>query len=311
MPQEYHTPVLSGEVFHFLYTSPDGIYVDGTLGGGGHAENILMNSSSHAALIGFDLDPEAVAFSLRRLERFSGRVRVVHDSYANLNGRLRELRVDRISGLLLDLGVSSWQIDQNARGFSFQNDGPLDMRMDPGRPLTAREVVNGYDEKRLAAVIWNYGEERASRRIARAVAAARVRGPIETTGSLASVIGSAVGGRMLTKTLARVFQALRIEVNDELGNLRKCLADALDVLQEGGRIVVISYHSLEDRIVKQFFRAASARVEVPATKLLPVRPRKPLLNVLTPRPVVASEEEVRANPRARSAKLRAAERTER
>ena len=311
MPQEYHTPVLAGEVLHFLYTSPDGIYVDGTLGGGGHTENILMNASSQATLIGFDLDPEAVAFSKKRLERFGGRVTVVHDNYANLKSCLRELNIGRINGLLLDLGVSSSQIDQKGRGFSFQNDGPLDMRMNPDQPLTAREVVNGYDEQRLADVIWNYGEERAARRIARAVTAARSRGPIETTGSLAAVVGSAVGGRMLTKTLARVFQAVRIEVNDELENLRRCLADALEVLQEGGRIVVISYHSLEDRIVKQFFRAESARTEIPATKLLPARPRKPLLNVLTPRPVVAADEEVRANPRARSAKLRAAERTER
>lgn len=309
MPQDFHTPVLAGEVLRFLCNAPDGIYVDGTLGGGGHAENILMNTSSHARLIGFDLDPEAVESSTTRLGRFGERVTVVRDNYANLRARLREMDIERINGLLLDLGVSSRQIDRDERGFSFQGDGRLDMRMDTGASLTAWEVVNSYEESRLVDVIKNYGEERSARRIARAIVRARDRSPIDMTGALAGIIESAAGGRMLTKTLARVFQAIRIEVNNELGNLRRALADVLDMLQEGGRIVVISYHSLEDRIVKQFFRAESARMEIPATKLLPARPSNPRLAVLTPRPVGATDEEVRANPRARSAKLRAAERT--
>ena len=309
MPTDFHTPVLSGEVLHFLCNSPDGIYVDGTLGGGGHAENILMNTSSHSTLIGFDLDPEAVAFSTARLERFGARATVAAGSYANLRDRLREMDIERISGLLLDLGVSSRQIDRDERGFSFQRDGRLDMRMDTTQSLTAWDVVNSYGEQRLAELIRDYGEERSARRIARAVTRSRSRRPIDTTGELAGVIAAAAGDRMLTKTLARVFQAIRIEVNNELGNLRRALTDVVGMLQEGGRIVVISYHSLEDRLVKQFFRAEAARMEAPATKLLPARPRTPLLDILTPRPVVAGDEEVRANPRARSAKLRAAERT--
>jgi len=308
MPHEYHTPVLTGEVLHYLCTSPDGIYVDGTLGGGGHAEKILINISPGGRVIGFDLDPDAVSFSQTRLQRFEKRISVVHDSYANLSSRLKEMGIDRIHGLLLDLGVSSHQIDEKERGFSFQHEGRLDMRMDKTQSLSGWEVVNSYAESEFADLIHNFGEERNARRIARAVTAARAKQPIETTGDLVQVVGSAVGNRMLTKTLARVFQAIRIEVNNELGNLRRTLFEVMTLLHHGGRIVVISYHSLEDRVVKQFFKAESAETMPVTNKLLPPLPRQARLAVLTAKPVIATEEEIRTNPRARSAKLRAAER---
>jgi 16S rRNA (cytosine1402-N4)-methyltransferase len=208
---------------------------------------------------------------------------------------------------LLDLGVSSYQIDEPSKGFSFQTDELLDMRMDRHQQVDAKHVVNQYDEQALVDILWTYGEEKHSRRIAKAIVQRRIEQPIETTGQLAALIERTIGGRFLNKTLARVFQAIRIEVNNELENLRQALCDCVDVLNPGGRLVVISYHSLEDRLVKYAFRAASAQSIPSGNKIIPDTPLQPVLTMLTRKPVTASEEEMAVNPRSRSAKLRAAE----
>ncbi|MEW5798898.1 MAG: 16S rRNA (cytosine(1402)-N(4))-methyltransferase RsmH [Bacteroidota bacterium] len=304
----YHVPVMLNEVLAHLVTTPDGIYVDGTLGGGGHAEKILERLSPHGTLIGIDTDADAIQEAGRRLKHFQSSLQLVHDNTSHIADILRSKQITAIHGLLLDLGVSSFQLDEASKGFSFRGDERLDMRMDRRQSLDAHSVVNTYDEEHFADILWKYGEEQQSRRIARAVARKRETAPIETTGQLASIIESVVGGRFLTKTLARVFQAIRIEVNNELERLQNILHDSLDCMATGGRIVVISYHSLEDRIVKKFF-ASSAATHIPSgNKFQPDAPRVPELRIITKKPIEASEEEQRINPRSRSAKLRAAER---
>ena len=298
----YHEPVLCREALSFLLTDKDGVYVDGTLGSGGHAESICEQLSPRGRLIGFDADGDAIAEAGKRLQRFGERVTIVEANFRLLRERLAGAK---IAGLLLDLGVSSHQLDDGTRGFSFRSDDRLDMRMDRRAQFSAWDVVNTYPEEQLAKILWEYGEERLSRRIARSVVRAR---PVDTTGSLASIVERCVGGRFLTKSLARVFQALRIEVNSELASLREVLAAVPDVLQPGGRCVVISYHSLEDRIVKDFFRAEAAERIPSGNALVPDTPRVPRLTLLTKKPVVAGKEEYERNPRARSAKLRAAAR---
>lgn len=308
MGSSFHTPVLAAAVVQYLPTAPDGVYVDGTLGGGGHAEAILMRLSSRGQLIGFDRDEQALLFARARLAQFGDRVRYIHENCANLRPVLEKLGVEQIHGLLLDLGISSHQVDDAVRGFSFQRDAHLDMRMDAWQQLDGWTVVNTYDEQRLADMFWTYGEEKLSRRIARRIVDARQHRSIDTTGELASIVESAVGRRFLQKSLARVFQAIRIEVNDELENLRNVLRDALDVLVLGGRIVVISYHSLEDRIVKDFFRTEARSAAPSGSKYLPDRPRQARLAILTKKPITPGADEIAQNPRARSAKLRVAER---
>jgi len=267
-----------------------------------------MNTSSSARLIGFDMDSNAIEFARRRLGKFGDRVLYVHDSFASLRKRLHAIKVNRIRGLLLDLGISSRHINEANRGFSFQQDSRLDMRMDQRNTLDAWTVINNYDQDRLTHVLQEYGEERLSRRIAKAIIAKRKHKGVDTTRDLAAIVEAATGRKFLQKSLARIFQAIRIEVNDELENLRIVLRDAMDVIDSGGRIVVISYHSLEDRIVKEFFRKESRRSVPSGTKLLPDRPLEPRLKVLTKRPIVPEPLEIAQNDRARSAKLRAAER---
>jgi len=308
MEPAYHTPVLLAETLAWLPTNPDGIYLDGTLGGGGHAEGLLHVLSSGGRIIGVDRDPDAVAFARERLGSYGPRVVIVNENAASLARVLREMEIASIDGALFDLGVSSHQIDEPERGFSFQRDGRIDMRMDArGGGADGRHVVNSYSAERLASVFRAFGEERAARRIAGEIVRAREAGPIETTGDLARIIGHAVYGNVLQKTLARVFQAIRIEVNDELGNLRKMLHGAVAALAPGGRIVVISYHSLEDRIVKEYFRDEAKTVIKAASKLAPDEPRQAAIRVVTKKPIVAGEEEQRVNPRSRSAKMRVAE----
>jgi len=308
MIDEYHTPVLVDAVLHYLQPTPGGIYVDGTLGGGSHSEQILMHSSPSSRVIGFDMDPDAIAFASRRLKQFGERVRFVRDNVANLRKRLSELSIARLDGLLLDLGISSHQIAAGGRGFSFQEPGRLDMRMDPANRIDAWGVINTYDEVRLSEILWNFGEERGSRRIARRIVEKRKQGPVDTTIDLAGIVKSAVGEKYLPQTLARVFQAIRIEVNGELENLKAALENSMEYVAPGGRIVVISYHSLEDRTVKEFFKEESKAFTKSGTKLLPDRPSEPRLRVLTKKPVVPSSAEIAANARSRSAKLRSAER---
>ena len=303
----YHTPVLLQEALFFLLTARNGFYVDGTLGGGGHAEAILEQLTHSGKLIGIDLDDDALKTAGKRLERFGECAIFVQENFRNIKSVLSHNDIKSVQGILLDLGVSSYQIDEPSKGFSFQTDELHDMRMDRHQQVDAKHIVNKYDEQALVDILWTYGEEKHSRRIAKAIVQRRVEQPIETTGQLAALIERTVGGRFLNKTLARVFQAVRIEVNNELENLRQALCDCVDVLNPGGRLVVISYHSLEDRLVKYAFRAASAQSIPSGNKIIPDTPLQPVLTMLTRKPVTASEEEMAVNPRSRSAKLRAAE----
>ncbi len=307
MDKWYHVPALVESVLRYLPANPDGIYVDGTVGGGGHAESIMKRLSPRGRLVGFDVDDEALEVARQRLVRFAPRTVLLHENAANLRSALASQGIQKIDGLLMDLGVSSHQIDDARRGFSFQGEGRLDMRMDRRRELDAWMVVNQYGEERLAGLFHVYGEEHSSRRIAAAIARERTIRPIDTTARLAEIIAGVVGQRLVTKSMARVFQAIRIEVNDELENLQRVLDESVHLLQSGGRIVVISYHSLEDRIVKQTFLREAKRWTPSGNKYLPDRPRVPRLQILTKKPMTAGPAERAENPRARSAKLRAAE----
>jgi 16S rRNA (cytosine1402-N4)-methyltransferase len=295
------------EALFYLLTARNGFYVDGTLGGGGHAEAILMQLDHSGKLIGIDLDDDALKAAGKRLERFGERAIFVKENFRNINSVLSHNDIKSVQGILLDLGISSYQIDEPTKGFSFQTDELLDMRMDRHQQVDARHIVNQYEEQALVDILWMYGEEKHSRRIAKAIVQQRVEQPIATTGQLAALIERTVGGRFLSKTLARVFQAIRIEVNNEMENLKQVLCNCVDVLNPGGRLVIISYHSLEDRLVKYAFRAASARSIPSGNKIIPDTPLQPVLNILTRKPVTASAEEMAINPRSRSAKLRAAE----
>ncbi len=304
MPTAYHIPVLRDAAVRILVSDPSWTYVDGTLGGGGHAEAICEKLSGSGRLIACDRDESALMFSRERLARFGERVMFRHAEFGSIGNLLRRLRAAPIGGVLLDLGVSSFQLEEGPRGFSFQGAYPLDMRMDRRQGRTAADVVNRSSERDLAAILFRYGEERASRRIARAIVTRR---PLATTADLGRAVGEAVGNRFLVKSLARVFQALRIEVNGELDQLHAALEGVTPLLRRGGRLVVISYHSLEDRIVKEFFREQAADRISSGNRLVPDTPRAPLLRILTRRPLLPTPEEVEGNPRARSAKLRAAE----
>lgn len=303
----YHTPVLRNEVLSLLVTSTGGVYVDATLGGGGHAEAILRRLDPTGKLVGIDADSDAIHIASAKLSPFGEQVILVHDNFRNISSALSQRGFNQANGILFDLGVSSYQLDEPSKGFSFRSDDRLDMRMDRSQTLDACEVVNRYNERELADVFWKYSEERASRAIARAIARHRRRSAIETTGDLTGIVRSVVGDRFLVKSLARIFQAIRIEVNDELENLRQALGQAITILTGGGRLVVISYHSLEDRIVKEMLKGAAATSRASGTKLLADTRVEPRLKILTKKPIQASEEEVQNNPRARSAKLRAAE----
>ena len=279
----YHTPVLLKEVVALLQPHRGGVYVDATLGGGGHATELLQASAPDGRLIGLDRDEEALVASRERLKEWGARVELVRANFGELEETLMNVGLTAVDGIVFDLGVSSRQFDEPTRGFSFQREGPLDMRMDRNTGQTARDVLNTASEKELADIFYLYGEERRSRSIAKRIVAAR---PIETTVQLADLVGPR-HGRIHPAT--RVFQALRIYVNDELGNLKRGLESASRVVKSGGRIAVISFHSLEDRIVKRYFKET------------------PTLRIITRKPVTAAEEELETNPRARSAKLRVAE----
>ena len=295
-----HIPVLLNEVLAWLSPQPDRIYIDGTLGGGGHAEAILRASSPTGRLLGLDADPAALARVSRRLHPFGDRVVLVQRNFRHLAAVAEMVGISAVDGILLDLGLSSFQLGAG-RGFSFQSDALLDMRFDPEQPTTAADLVNRLPENELADLIYRYGEERRSRRIARAIVRAR---PLQRADALAQVVLSAVGRspKQRIHPATRTFQALRIAVNDELGALEAVLPQAVQLLRPGGRLVVISFHSLEDRIVKWFFRREAGRDHG-----MPVN-TPPRLRILTKRPVVATAEEIALNPRSRSAKLRAAER---
>lgn len=308
--QEYHKPVLVNETLALLAPREGGVFVDATLGGGGHSVELLKRIGPSGTLVGIDRDQEAIWSAQSRLESYDGQIILIQGNFKDFNSILASAGVNEIDGALFDLGVSSHQLDA-ARGFSFQRDEPLDMRMnrEPGIP-SAADVANGYTEAELADVIWKYGEERYSRRIARAIVSRREREKIVTTKQLADIVLSAMpGGRKWQEIhpATRTFQAIRIEVNEELEAIEKALPEAIEALRIGGRVAVISFHSLEDRIVKNIFRRYSGYCECPPRMPECRCGAKEVLKVLTRKPVVPSAEEIEENPRSRSSKLRCAE----
>ncbi len=305
MTESPHIPVLLAPTLALLEVRQGGRYIDGTVGGGGHALAILEASGPDGRLLGLDQDPQALQIAGARLP--NDQVVLVNANFRDLQRVASEHGFTNVDGILLDLGVSSLQFDTAERGFAFQHDAPLDMRMSPATPVTAADLVNSLPEGELADIIYEYGEEPASRRIARAIVAAR---PIQTTGQLAQVVARAAGkpGRWRIHPATRTFQALRIAVNDELGALTAALPQAVSLLAPGGRLAVISFHSLEDRIVKTFFRDEARDCICPPRQPVCTCGHTATLRIITRKPVEADEAEVQQNSRARSAKLRVAER---
>ncbi len=299
-----HTPVLVDEVVRFLMTGREGIYIDGTVGTGGHAEAILEAGGEGVSLVGIDRDPRALAEASERLRRFGGRVKLVQGDFSDIS---RHSGGHKLQGALLDLGISSLQISDRERGFSYLEDGPIDMSMGPDGG-DVRKLLEEASEEELAGIIRRFGEERRSRAIAREIVRERRSGKLERISRLRAAVERAAPPSDRISTLARVFQALRIWANRELDELNAFLPAAMELCAEGGRLVLISYHSLEDRIVKTFFRGEEKGCTCPSDFPRCVCGRKPGLRILTRRPVVPGDDEISENPRARSAKLRAAER---
>ena len=308
MSDIYHIPVMVDEVCDNLIWDENGIYVDGTAGGGGHSKAILERLDERAKLIALDQDEDAIV----RIERIfappENRGTAIVGNFKDIAELIRSVGVRQVSGIFLDLGVSSHQIDTPERGFSYRFDGPLDMRMSSAGELTAKDVINTYTESELVRIFKFYGEERHSRAIARRIAQARADKLVATTEDLRSIVVSVVAQRFQNKSLSRIFQALRIEVNQELGALRTALESSLEVLVASGRLVVLTYHSLEDRIVKQFFKKEAEACNCPPQFPECVCGKKKRLDILTRRSLCPDDAEVLANPRARSARLRAASR---
>lgn len=305
----HHISVLLNECIDNLNIRPDGIYVDGTMGGGGHSLEIAKRLTT-GRLICIDQDPNAHEAAGKRLVEYKDRITFVRDNFGNIKSILDSLGIEKIDGMLLDIGVSSHQLDEAERGFSYQQDAPLDMRMNPDRPFSAYDVVNGYDEDELDRVIFTYGEERWARRIAQFIVKEREAKPIETTGELVDIIKKAVpkGARKDGPHPAkRTFQAIRIEVNGELEVLQRAIDDVAARLAVGGRLCIITFHSLEDRIVKEAFRKQENPCICPPQFPVCVCGKKPLGRVITRKPILPSKEELEENPRSRSAKLRVLE----
>ena len=300
-----HQPVLYKEIIHALQPRRGGRYVDGTLGAGGHARGILEASVPDGQLLGLDVDPQALALARKILAPYEQRIHLVQASYVSLSAQLAKLGWDKVDGIVLDLGASSMQFDTLERGFSFAQDAPLDMRFGPSMLKTAADLVNELPERELADLIYQYGEERDSRKIARAIVRAR---PLHMTRELVAIIEAVSprrGDRIHPAT--RTFQALRIAVNEELASIEKVLPQAVTSLKSGGRLAVISFHSLEDRIVKDFFREQSRDLINPPYEQIYPEERKATLKEVNRKPITPSDEEVKSNPRARSAKLRIVE----
>lgn len=305
MENGFHQPVLKEQAVEYLIKSKDGVYVDCTLGGGGHSGYILQNTSPDALLVGIDADPDALEYASKRLDRFPNKF-LRPAFFDQLEIVLYEAGRYPVDGVLYDLGISSHQVDEDRRGFSFQAEGPLDMRFDRRQTISAASVLNAYSQNDIERIIREYGEERHWRAISREIVKRREIAPFQTTTELSEIVRSIVGERFLNKSLARVFQALRIEVNQELRRLQDSLETAFRFLKQGGRLVVISYHSLEDRIVKDFFREKNLSCVCPPDLPTCVCDKVQEVEILTRRPVVPGEDEIRMNPRSRSAKLRAA-----
>jgi 16S rRNA (cytosine1402-N4)-methyltransferase len=307
-PAGGHVPVLWREALDLLAPRPGGAYVDCTLGGGGHAAGILERSGPDGRLLGLDADPSALVEAGRRLSPFAGRCTLAHANFGDLEKTARWNGFDEVEGVLFDLGVSSFELDRPERGFSFRGEAPLDMRLDPTRGETAADLVNRLPEAEIAQLLFDYGEESRGRSIARAICAARQRSPVLLTTDLAAIVERAVGRSGRIHPATRTFQALRIAVNHELDTLAAALPQAFDLLVPGGRIVVISFHSLEDRIVKHFFAERARGCICPPVVPVCVCGHKPTVALLTKKAIVPGEEEIARNPRSRSAKLRGARR---
>lgn len=308
-----HVSVLLQETIDGLAVKPDGIYVDGTTGGGGHSYEICKRLGENGRLIGIDQDAEALAAAEKRLEPFAGIVTMVKSNYAQMKEVLKQLGIDKVDGIVLDLGVSSYQLDNAERGFSYREDAPLDMRMDREQTLTARDIVNEYPESELYRIIKEYGEERFAKNIARNICKRRQDKPLETTFELVDIIRGSIPAKARngkSHPAKRTFQAIRIECNQELEVLRQALDEMVDLLKDGGRISIITFHSLEDRMVKTSFRRQENPCTCPPDFPVCVCGNKPKGKVITRKPILPSEEECEQNTRSKSAKLRVFERIE-
>lgn len=305
-----HKSVLLHECIQALHIRPDGTYLDGTLGGAGHSLEIVRRLTEGGRLIGVDRDETALQAASQRLAPYRSQVQLVHRNFQELAQILAELQIPGVDGILLDLGVSSPQLDDGSRGFSYMEDAPLDMRMDRSQRLTAAQIVNEWSGEELRRILYDYGEERYAPKIAAAITHHRAEQPIETTLELVEIIRSAMPPQALREKqhpAKRSFQAIRIAVNDELGAVEQVMADAIDCLNPGGRLAVITFHSLEDRIVKSAMQRAAKGCTCPPEFPVCVCGKKPQVQILTHKPIVAGEEELQENPRARSAKLRVCE----
>lgn len=306
-----HRPVLLDEVIEYLNIDPSGIYVDGTIGGGGHALAIVQRLTT-GRLIGLDQDEEAIDAAGMRLKDYKDKVTIVRSNFHEIKDVLNGLNIDKANGILLDLGVSSHQLDTPERGFSYREDAPLDMRMDQRHKKTARDIVNEYSEAELYRIIRDYGEDRFAKNIAKHIVRARQDKPIETTFQLNEIIKAAIPAKVRATSghpSKRTFQAIRIELNRELDVLKESLDDMIDLLKPGGRLAIITFHSLEDRIVKESFKVNENPCICPPDFPVCVCGRKPKGRIITKKPVLPSEEEIEENSRSKSAKLRVFERT--
>ena len=306
-----HISVLLDETIEGLDIKPDGIYVDGTMGGAGHGYEVCKRLGPNGRYIGIDRDEAAIAAGKQRLSEFEDKVSIVRGNYSSAPEILKELNMDKVDGIMLDLGVSSHQLDVAERGFSYMADAPLDMRMDKRQERTAYDIVNGYSEHELARIIREYGEDKFAQNIAKHIVAMRQKKPIETTGELNEAIRAAIPMK-IQKTLGhpskRTFQAIRIELNEELEELRTALESMIDLLKPGGRFCIITFHSLEDRMVKTMFKKEESPCTCPPEFPVCVCGKKPRVKIITKKPILPSETEQEINSRARSAKLRVLER---
>lgn len=304
-----HISVLYEETLNSLNIKDGGIYVDGTLGGGGHSKGILERGKN-VRLIGIDRDIEAIGAAKERLKGYEDNITLVNDNFSNIKQILKELKIDKIDGAVLDLGVSSYQLDNAERGFSYMHDARLDMRMNPNDELSAYEVVNGYSKESLTKIFYEYGEEKWSARVAEFIIEKREKKPVETTLELVEIIKAAIPKKVRVEgshPAKRIFQAIRIEVNNELGILKDTISDIVEVLNPGGRIAVITFHSLEDRIIKKAFIDLAMGCECPKTFPVCVCNRQPIVKIIAKKPILPTTKEENENPRSKSAKLRVAE----
>ncbi|MCR5628540.1 16S rRNA (cytosine(1402)-N(4))-methyltransferase RsmH [Eubacterium sp.] len=301
-----HKSVLLDETIEGLNIKPDGIYVDGTLGGGGHSYHIASRLSDKGRLIGIDQDKDAIKAASERLKEFGDKVTIVRDNYTNFRKVLDDLNVEKVDGILLDIGVSSYQLDNTERGFSYNADAPLDMRMDDRQKLTAKDIVNEYDEQTLFRIIRDYGEDKFAKNIAKHIVAARREKKIETTGELVEIISGAIPKKLQKNgnPAKKTFQAIRIELNHELDVLKESIDGMIDSLNIGGRLCIITFHSLEDRIVKQKFKVNENPCTCPPNFPVCVCGKVSKGRIITRKPIVPSDEEIAENKRSKSSKLR-------